>query len=640
MNSNINLTRNQSDPGFLCGFLETSAEMPPDGLNGECVIHYGGDHRKYEMIVTLVDGMRNGRALLAIDGVPYMNLEYRNGVLTGKVERLNQYGIVDLRGRVTNGVESGLFQEYDDNKRMTWRGYYRNGQRYSEVVKSEKRKGYYEERSADNGSLLSVAQYDRSLHNKNGHCLEYEDGEWIGEWIYENGVRKLPVREYSNGVLTLYDTSGKKMYEGKFSKREVKDGFYEHEPMEGMNGYCKEVNSNNQIVTVAEYDPFRMKKNGKCFELKDGMLERVCLYQSDAMVRVLMKFNGSTMTEYYDNRKKAYTGGFKGSMKNGIVRAGDGREYILPIASSVDGLVTEKQESKTLVGKWKNGKKNGVFYEIDGAGNVKRKCLFRNDELIQVSLEFDGSIMTEYDKRGKRRYVGGFIGDMDSGFVKEGNGSEYRGDSRVAVYTGQWKNGKRSGKGTEYRHGRSVYSGYWIFGMYSWLFYLLVVIGILIGVVIVVVSSVIGIYRFYNLRIDDCGQLNRISRYRSNRVKSLVFKKDGSCKVIEIGDQFFGRIRLVELDGVHELERIVIGKKCFSRNPVEPWKSKQTDGSYRIANCLKLKSIQIGDYSFSDYHSFELNNLPSLQSIQIGTSCFYRTSTLSLNSRNKMIIGT
>ena len=35
-------------------------------------------------------------------------------------------------------------------------------------------------------------------------------------------------------------------------------------------------------------------------------------------------------------------------------------------------------------------------------------------------------------------------------------------------------------------------------------------------------------------------------------------------------------------------------------------------------------------FSFSDYHSFELNNLPSLQSIDISTWCFFNALTFSL----------
>ena len=41
--------------------------------------------------------------------------------------------------------------------------------------------------------------------------------------------------------------------------------------------------------------------------------------------------------------------------------------------------------------------------------------------------------------------------------------------------------------------------------------------------------------------------------------------------------------------------------------------------SFHILNCESLESIQIGEYSFSDFAGdFELKNLPQLQSIQIG----------------------
>ena len=81
-----------------------------------------------------------------------------------------------------------------------------------------------------------------------------------------------------------------------------------------------------------------------------------------------------------------------------------------------------------------------------------------------------------------------------------------------------------------------------------------------------------------------------------------------------------------------ELESVVIGKESFTyaKTKEEIWNSKRTDGSYRIVNCPKLKSIQIGYHSFGDYHSFELNNLPSLQSIDIGGYCFYYAPSFSL----------
>ena len=54
--------------------------------------------------------------------------------------------------------------------------------------------------------------------------------------------------------------------------------------------------------------------------------------------------------------------------------------------------------------------------------------------------------------------------------------------------------------------------------------------------------------------------------------------------------------------------------------------------SFSILNCDELESIEIGEYSFSDYSGgFELKNLPKLYSIKIGeigstSSNFYYSS--------------
>ena len=106
---------------------------------------------------------------------------------------------------------------------------------------------------------------------------------------------------------------------------------------------------------------------------------------------------------------------------------------------------------------------------------------------------------------------------------------------------------------------------------------------------------------------------------------SLNITNNGELKRIEIGSGCFGNVREFELDGLSELESVVIGGNSFRISDDE-----RTDGSYRIVNCPKLKSIQIGQYSFRDYHSFELNNLPSLQSIDMGGYCFYYAPSFSL----------
>ena len=105
----------------------------------------------------------------------------------------------------------------------------------------------------------------------------------------------------------------------------------------------------------------------------------------------------------------------------------------------------------------------------------------------------------------------------------------------------------------------------------------------------------------------------------------LILQNLPALKSIVIGDYCFGNVRSFELDGLNKLESVVIGRLSFRISGDE-----RSDGSYRIVNCPKLKSIQIGFRSFEDYHSFELNNLPSLQSIDIGSFGFEYAPSFSL----------
>ena len=73
-----------------------------------------------------------------------------------------------------------------------------------------------------------------------------------------------------------------------------------------------------------------------------------------------------------------------------------------------------------------------------------------------------------------------------------------------------------------------------------------------------------------------------------------------------------------QIDGLNRLKTIKIGNNSFThkKNSCGDDKSK----SFHILNCESLESIQIGEYSFSDFGGkFELKNLPQLQSIHIGT---------------------
>ena len=87
---------------------------------------------------------------------------------------------------------------------------------------------------------------------------------------------------------------------------------------------------------------------------------------------------------------------------------------------------------------------------------------------------------------------------------------------------------------------------------------------------------------------------------------------------IVIGDECFESVKTFKIDGLNLLKTVKIGSNSFTqkKNGAGIDKSK----SFHILNCESLESIQIGEYSFSDFAGdFELKNLPQLQSIQIGT---------------------
>ena len=111
----------------------------------------------------------------------------------------------------------------------------------------------------------------------------------------------------------------------------------------------------------------------------------------------------------------------------------------------------------------------------------------------------------------------------------------------------------------------------------------------------------------------------------NNGVPSVSIANNQKLKRIVIGDNCFGKVRVFELDGLSELESVVIGDWSFKISD-----SERSDGDYRIMNCPKLRSIRVGNYTFGDYHSFEISDLPSLQSIVFGARNFYWTPSFSL----------
>ena len=96
------------------------------------------------------------------------------------------------------------------------------------------------------------------------------------------------------------------------------------------------------------------------------------------------------------------------------------------------------------------------------------------------------------------------------------------------------------------------------------------------------------------------------------------FSRFGIVKSIEIGNDCFGSVKTFKIDGLNRLKTIKIGNYSFTQKK-NSYGNDQSK-SFHILNCKSLESIQIGEFSFSDFAGeFELKNLPQLQCIHIGT---------------------
>ena len=531
MNSNTDTTKNLIAGGFLSGFVEVNVEKPADGLNGECIVHYGGKYSQYRMKVPIVNGIRNGMALIDNNGTPYIKLEYRNEEVTGNVERMDINGHVVLRGSLVSGMEKGLFEEYDGNMDVKWKGYYRNGERFSVVMKSQRMKGYYEEILEADGSLLSIAQYDDGLNDKKGHCMEYENGKWIGEWVYENGVKVKSICEDRNEILIRYDENGRGRNVEEWERILVL--------------------LSNRINPNIHFHPDSMMVYDIGSEQAYGMME---WNEKCFVIDWLNNVNRVTMIDLIKNEMIVYENGEEVRM------------------NCVDDVIDLNVNGERWEGYVKNGKPFGY------------------------------GVM--YDEEGRKEYEGFMMDGM-----KNGRGIEYYSDIGRVKYDGCLCKDNHNGRGILYnRNGLVEHDGLWKNGKpYC--------------------------NQFDGLTIDNHTESIGIVNNSFNEVKSFVppfFLH--SLKRIVIGDDCFERVRLFELNGLIELESVVIGEESITilKDLCGYSCFKEVDGCFRIVSCPILKSIQIGDYSFGDYRLFELNNLPSLQSIDIGYCCFYWIPSLSL----------
>ncbi|KAK8824479.1 hypothetical protein WA577_006876, partial [Blastocystis sp. JDR] len=78
---------------------------------------------------------------------------------------------------------------------------------------------------------------------------------------------------------------------------------------------------------------------------------------------------------------------------------------------------------------------------------------------------------------------------------------------------------------------------------------------------------------------------------------------------LRLGRNCFKNTVELNLIGLNELEKVVIGEDCFNHNANDPGYVYCPDSHFRLKNCMRLRELRIGSGSFSDYRVCEIENV-------------------------------
>ena len=219
----------------------------------------------------------------------------------------------------------------------------------------------------------------------------------------------------------------------------------------------------------------------------------------------------------------------------------------------------------------------------------------RNDIIDKENgIRFEGSVFEGipfgfgylFDENGNKIYEGIMIN-----WNRMGYGISYN-DKGMMEYEGYWCNDLRCGYGKSFdNEGNVIFEGNWYHGNHA--------------------DEYEGDGNDLNsevkrLKLNDNCILNDFDISLFLNLEELI-----------IGNDCFSNANLFKIDGLNHLKSIKIGNNSFTENR-NSWENN-SNRSFHILNCIKLESIEIGEYSFSDYGGgFELKNLPKLSTIEIG----------------------
>lgn len=321
-------------------------------------------------------------------------------------------------------------------------------------------------------------------------------------------------------------------------------------------------------------------------EYVDGIANGPCtLY--DEMGRLFFKgtfHNGMRQwrgREYDCEGNEVFDGFFEKGMKLSIFKIDRNKDYW----KEVDKINLVKCISK----RDEHGTKKGICYFYN-KGKINRISKWKNGEEIRLIKVFRDSEMIEYgDTQDTVKYIGEFLDSFELNYPREGYGVEYDTKTRSAVYQGYFFNNQRHGKGKSFCKGKIQFDGIWNNGMKEWQYY---------------VRNILELFLFYILifKLWSVSLLfnGLIVLYCWKRITHILLPQYGFKHLVVQDAKSLDQFDV----GVSDLE--VMSVTCNNVNQID------------LHDMIQLKTIDIGDESFQNMISFQLDGQRTIQLFRFG----------------------
>ena len=179
---------------------------------------------------------------------------------------------------------------------------------------------------------------------------------------YENGLIRSEgeaLNDRYEGEYGEYDEEGNEVFRGVIRNGNKIELLLKRE---GMNGYWKKMNEEKEIEWISEYDSNRIKRSGDCFVFENGLMVRESIFDNDEEKELIREWKNGLMNEYKKG-VRVYEGEWKGSIEEGFVREGKGRELNKRGKIVWEGVYVNGKRMKEVSG-WDNKNWNRNVFEL------------------------------------------------------------------------------------------------------------------------------------------------------------------------------------------------------------------------------------------------------------------------------------